>query len=237
MKRKMLALSLCFLMLFGTTLTAYATAPDKMPCTHCNTQNEQILSFAQEQMGLNAELLDTNAASPYIEVLSNFKGIKDFDTKSTILKVVKVTPLNFIYITAMNENNPNKVLFSVIDGEQNTISAVVLSDIAENGNIQISAYDSNGTLKTYQKTQAELDELVKQKEAVMLEYINNQNSSDSLQPKISIPSNWLWWACQFGSWLACSTGCGMFIEIPPAYIACTAACRTAFTTLACDDLN
>ncbi len=236
MKHKILSLVLCCMMLFGTTLTVFAEEPDKENCSRCNTPNKQILKFVQEK-GLEAELLNTEAADPYITILHQFKGIKDFETKTTILKVVKVNPLNYVYIVGMNQSDPDKVLYSVINAKQNVMMTLVLADIAENGDVQISEYDSNGTLKSYTKTQAELNELDNQKEAALLSYINDQKSPSTVQPNISIPTNWEYWACQFASWVACNTGCAMFIEIPPAYIACVAACKIAFTTNICDQFR
>lgn len=148
MKQKVITLLLCCIMLLSTTLTAYGEKVDTAPCNGCSTSNSQILTFAQDEMGLKAELLDAGEAAQYISMLSSqFKGINNLKEKTGVFKVVKVTPLNFIYIIAVNKSDPNKVLYSVIDEEKLTIKLLMLVDVTENGDIQISEYDTNGTLK------------------------------------------------------------------------------------------
>jgi len=233
MKKKILSSILCLIFLFsfyGTAFGQIGTTIEESVCTSCG--NPTIVEFAKDQLGLEAVLLDSDQSQQYINILNDFVGVKNLESKIDQYQVIKVSPSDLIFIMATKRNSGDSALYAVIDGKNKDILNIHFNIYNKDGSVVTRAYSNNGTFSEKTLTIAELNEYAQQSEQELLDFI--QKSSDP-SIKISIPTNWEYWCCKFAGFLACSLGCGVFIELPPVFAACKTACSYFWGNNICDD--
>jgi hypothetical protein len=191
-------------------------------CPSCKTlANSKAVEFAKKNMGLSANLISGDEEQQYLSRFKSYKGLDDLNDKLLVYKVVRVEPVNYIYVSGTFKQSNDTFLYAVINGNTNEIA--MLKTVKYDGvdTVNVTNYLHNGA--TASVTLEGISKSNEQQAQNMDGFMNEYSSSTAIQ-QIMPDVNWQKWCCSFAGLLACSLGCAVFIEVPPGEAACEMFC-------------
>lgn len=222
--KKVIGTTLIFALLIMSMLANVAVASETTTCP------EEIVNFAQNELGMSVTVLEKNEMEKYLALLHRYKDTKiRKNMLADNVRVMRVEPQKTIYITGTFKNDNNKAIYAVINGKTNEIQRIAITTLSETGQIRILTYNSDGFIEEVITTEEEINQQIELTKKEMLDFIDQYNSGTINPPGevsalISIPTDWEYWVCKFGGSLACTMGCVIFIELPPVMLTCKWAC-------------
>lgn len=195
-------------------------------CPSCkNDINSKAVEYAKN-MGLSTELVAGDEAQRYLGLFQS-QGLSNLGEKLSVYKVAKVKPNNYVYVSgAFKEPMNDTILYAAING--NTDEVLMLKTVKYDGGDSVSVKDflNNGAI-----TSVSFKEINKSNEHLKqsLDEFMKKNDPGSVTTLI----DWYSWCCSFAGILACGTGCAVFFEFPPLYVACDSMCNYFWSTGLC----
>jgi len=203
-------------------------------CASCKNKNAKEIAFAENKLGLRAETLDGTAKQNYFNLLQSIQGFADLSKKLSVYKVVRVNPVNYIYISGtFQKPMDNTLLYAIINGKTGEIALLKT--------VQYNKDDTNVIAKDFLKdgitTKISLSEMAQKSEEnkqLMDAFISANSNASTEQIAVAAKAPSEHWICSFAGVIACVTGCAVFIAVPLAYTACEIACNYFWSNGLCD---
>lgn len=192
-------------------------------CESC-TSNPKAVEYAKQNFGLSAEVITGEKEHDYLSLLKSIDGFSNLKEELSVVSVVKVKPINYVYISgAFNETN-DTLLYAVINGNNNEI--LMLNTVKYDGgdSVFVKEFSNEGTIKESSISLAEIAQLKEEHNKEIDAFMNKYDSKFELAA-----INWEYWCCTFAGIIACRTGCAVFIGVNPilgvsVYSICTTMC-------------
>lgn len=191
-------------------------------CPTCkNIANSKAVEFAKTKMGLSVEVLSGSNVQHYLGLFKSFNGFNNLGNSLLVYKVVRVKPLNYVYISGTFKAPMNDTLiYAVINGNTDDIAVLKTVKYNDKDNMLITDYLNKGAT-----TNLSLETIIQANEKRtqdMDEFMNRYNSEGAITPQSF--EGWQKWVCSFAGLVACGTGCAVFIAVPGLPEVCWAAC-------------
>ncbi|KNZ69406.1 hypothetical protein Tfer_2045 [Thermincola ferriacetica] len=180
--KRMIGTMLILSVLMMSTIANLAYASETGTCP------EEIISFAQDELGMSVKLLEKKEANKYLTLLHKFKATKiRKNMLSDNVQVMQVNPQNIIYVAGTFKNNDNKTIYAIINGDTNKIEMITISTFAGDGQVNIRTFDSSGFKEEVTTTEEEIMQLSEKSKQEMLDFIEKYNSGEISMNQILPP--------------------------------------------------
>lgn len=224
---------ICVVLIFGTL--AMSIEANTAFALETNTCPKEIVNFIRNELGMSITVFEGREAKDYLKLVHKYKFAKIRENIfSDNVLVMEINPQNYIFIVGEFKNDRNKILYAVINGNTSKVVMISISTFKKDGQVNIKIYDANGFAEEINTTTDEIIHQSEENKRELLDFIKQYNSEktstnqlqnpETVKALISIPTNWEYWACKFAGYLACSTACMMFVELPPIMLTCRWAC-------------
>ena len=212
-RQQLIAAVLTIVMLAIPAMTGYAAAnvsglvSNKAASTYCQscTSNPEVVEYAKKYFGLSAEVITGEEEYNYLSLLKSIDGFSDLKERLSKYRVVKVNPINYVYISGAFKEANNTLLYAVINGNNNEI--LMLKTVKYDGGDSVFVKDflNDGVIKENKISLAEMARAKEEHEKEINAFMNKYDSRIELSA-----INWEYWVCQFAGELACAMGCLVF---------------------------
>ncbi|MFW0968098.1 MAG: putative immunity/bacteriocin fusion bifunctional protein [Thermacetogeniaceae bacterium] len=231
--RQVLTVMLTIVMLGTPAMTGYAAAnmsglvSDKVVlsaekldqnCESC-TSNPKAVEYAKQNFGLSAEVITGEKEHNYLSLFKSFEGFSNLKEKLSVVRVVKVNPINYVYISGAFKEKNDTLLYAVVNGNNNEI--LMLNTVKYDGSdsVFVKEFSNEGTIKESSISLAEIAQANEENDQELAAFMEKYDS------KITLAAiNWEYWCCRYAGALACTMGCCVFWELPPVMYACRFMC-------------
>jgi putative immunity protein/bacteriocin len=167
--------------------------------------------------------------------LGLLKSIKEFDNLKenlSVVRVVKIKPINYVYISGAFKETNDTLLYAVINGNNNEI--LKLNTVKNNGGerVIVKEYQNDGIIKENSISLAEIARANEQNNQELAAFMEKHDS------KITMAAiNWEYWCCRYAGALACTMGCMVFFELPPVFALCKFMCGQLWKSGVCGNFK
>lgn len=197
-------------------------------CESC--ANPKVVEYAKQNFGLSAEVITGENEHDYLSLFKSIDGFSNLKEELSVVRVVKVKPINYVYISGAFKEADDTLLYAVINGNTNEI--MMLNTVKYDGgdSVFVKEFSNEGTIK---ESSIPLAEIAQVNEAHNKEIDAFMNKYDSEFELTAI--NWEKWCCKFAGLVACNLGCAVFVELPPVMRFCSVMCQELWGAGVCDN--
>ena len=226
-RQQLIAAVLTIVMLAIPAMTGYAAAnvsglvSNKAASTYCQscTSNPEVVEYAKKYFGLSAEVITGEEEYNYLSLLKSIDGFSDLKERLSKYRVVKVNPINYVYISGAFKEANNTLLYAVINGNNNEILMLKTVKYDGSDSVFVKEFSNEGTIKESSISLAEIAQANEENDQELAAFMEKYDS------KITLAAiNWEYWCCRYAGALACTMGCCVFWELPPVMYACRFMC-------------
>jgi putative immunity protein/bacteriocin len=210
---------------------AFSTEKPDQYCESC-TADPKIVEYAKQMFGLSGEVITGKEEQGYLGLLKSIKEFDNLKEKLSVVRVVKIKPINYVYISGAFKETNDTLLYAVINGNNNEI--LKLNTVKNNGGerVIVKEYQNDGIIKENSISLAEIARANKQNNQELAAFMEKHDS------KITMAAiNWEYWCCRYAGALACTMGCMVFFELPPVFALCKFMCGQLWKSGVCGNFK
>lgn len=191
-------------------------------CKSCTSP--KVVEYAKQNFGLSAEVITGEKEHDYLSLFKSIEGFNNLKEKLSVVRVVKVKPINYVYISGAFKETNDTLLYAVVNGNSNEI--LMLNTIKYDGSdsVFVKEFSNEGTIKESSISLAEIAQAKEEHNKEIDAFMDKYDSKFELSA-----INWEYWCCTFAGIIACRAGCAVFVGVNPilgvsVYSICTTMC-------------